>query len=323
MIEYYKGVKKYDFGLVGNSDKIAAFDLDKTIINGNKVIPGVKEKLKTLTHKIVIITNLTKFDEDVFVKKMLEIHKELDVNFQVICCSTGGYSKKPSIGMWKYLESINGQINLENSFYVGDIFCKKGEDELINYKFSVNIKVKFYKTDEFFDETKMRMPRLIHPLKMPMEKSDEIVLEPNKLEVIILVGPPGCGKTKFANSIGYVVVENFKTRSKTLNYAEMYLIGKKSIIIDKKNENKLKRKDFIELGNKYKASVKIIWFDYPKDICNHLCAFREIVENIEVPNVVITKYYNSFEKPDECKVFRLCFEDTIKNNRDIFESFLI
>lgn len=140
----------FQYGPQCPSDKIAAFDLDGTLIgtlSGRKfasdhadwkLMPHVKDKLKELHssgYRIIILTNQGglpkgKPTKDDFKKKMNAIATELDLPLLVIAASGQDIYRKPCTGMWNHLvEKENGEIspNLSHSFYVGDAAGRSAE----------------------------------------------------------------------------------------------------------------------------------------------------------------------------------------------------
>ena len=93
-----------------------------------------------------------RFDQDEFCNKINNLVKELNIPLQVIVCTESGYSKKPSVGMWKYLELNNGSIEIDKSesFYVGEAAGRPSDSSDIDYKFSINNKIKFLYSRRIF-----------------------------------------------------------------------------------------------------------------------------------------------------------------------------
>ncbi len=334
MYEPFKGTFIINDYVKNHSCKIASFDLDNTLIRhkndarltnsntGWSLVYGVKNKLKELVendYKIVIITNQcgSKFDHNEFHKKISNVVKELDVPLQVIVCTESGYCKKPSVGMWRLLELNNGSIKIDTtkSFYVGDAAGRSSDVSDMDYKFAINNKIKFYIPDEYFDDCKIKIPLPIHPVALMNSKNeimDESSLCTGEKEIIILVGPPACGKTiwcgqsKFKN---YTIInqENHKIKTKIMLSIKHYLLKGQNVIVDKRNEYAKDREEIITIAKNCGASVKIVWFDFPKSICEHICTYREIMYGKEVPHIIISKYYSKikgFDPPteEECKV---------------------
>jgi bifunctional polynucleotide phosphatase/kinase len=356
MIEPYKGTFIINANLSKkknkNSCNIAAFDLHNTIIkykndNTSSLVYGVKEKLNELynnDYKIVIFTNQSssKFNKDNFTKKIEELSEELEVPLQVFGCTCSGYSKKPSIGMWELMKMNNDNIhiNLLKSFYVGDAAGRSSDISDIDYKFALNIKIKFYIPDEYLDGCKIKLPTPIHPVTLinnTYECISEDILKLGEFEkeMIILVGPPACGKTtwcsqkKFKN-YSIISQDKYKIKSKLISYVKQDLENNKSVIIDKRNEYYKDRLELIDIANYYGAKVKIVWFDIPKTLCEHMCAFREIIKDKEIPHIIISKYYSKirgFEPPTEkegvllTKYFNI--NEFKSDNKKLFLDFLI
>ncbi len=336
-----------------DSCNIASFDLDNTIIkykqNTMNLVYGVKEKLEELynnNYKIVIFTNQcgTKFNKIEFNKQINKLAIDLEVPLQVYVCNSPGYCKKPSMGLWKLLELNNGNIpiNFSKSFYVGDASGRiVTTDKSIDYKFAINIGIKYYIPDEYFDDCKIRLIKPVHPLSSIKSYDDEniddeiVKMADLQKTMIILVGPPGSGKSTWCNQEKfkkYTVIshDRYPIKSKFITLIKQGLLHGQNVIVDRRNEYTKDRKELIEIAKDYSACVKIVWFDIPKNICEHICAYREIIEGRELPQIIISKYYSKtkgFEMPntDECQILIKHFnlEKFDKTYMNIFINFLI
>ena len=329
---------------------IASFDLDTAIIrqrwdNDWNIIYGAERHIKKLyvdNYKIVIFTHQSnsKFNIKEFKDKVYEISKKLDVPIQVIGCTDTGYSKKPSIGLWKLLEKNNSkEISLSNSFYVGDSAGRNNDSGDADIKFAINIGIKYYTPDEYYDNCKIKITAPVHPLDMVKTDRNPIdysCFETDTKKMIILVGPPSCGKSTWCKKEVFKNFEIFdqdkyKIKLKMLNTVNKTLENNISVIIDKRNETDKDRKELIEIAEKHNTEVIIVWFDIPINLCKHLCAYREIMTGKEIPSIIISKYYSNNKennKPNEVSNIKLIVKNfdiselNIKN-KEIFESFLI
>ena len=165
-------------------------------------------------------------------------------------------------------------------------------------------------------------------------EEDNILCHEEK-EMIILVGPPGCGKSTWTNKVKdpkYVVInqDNYKIKTKMLFSIRIALIKGRSVIIDKRNEYAKDREEIEEIAKKCGASIKILWFDFPRSICEHICAYREIMYGKEIPHIIISKYYSKikpFDRPTEKEgkiIIKYFNENDIEiTNMDLFMQFLV
>lgn len=140
--------------------------------------------------------------------------------------------------MWPLSFKFNSGIEIckQSSFYVGDAAGrpeKKGppkvrkDHSLADRLFALNVGIKFETPEEHFQNKKSET--WIRPLFEPAEPGPTELLSPagsklwsGKLEVIVMVGCPGSGKSKFAESklgaAGYAIVnrDTLKTMPKCL-----------------------------------------------------------------------------------------------------------
>lgn len=310
-------------------DKIAGFDLDSTIIktksknvnpkdkNDWVFMDGVKDKLIELSkdYKIVVMTNQTKKRVDNgLVDKINNIIKELSIPIQFfISISSEGFYRKPSIGLWDLLEKNNNgvEINKNLSFYVGDAAGrperKKRKKDFADtdFKFALNVGIKFYTEDQFFYGSKEKLVIPRHPLSDWDNWDGSIqVEEKDNQEMIILVGPPASSKSSFRenNFKNYVIAcqDDLLTKTKVIKTVKNALNEGKSVIVDRKNEYINYRKEFIDIAKIKGIPVRILLFDIPQDLSMHLNAYRCITTNKKIPRVVFNKYFSKlkgYEKP--------------------------
>jgi bifunctional polynucleotide phosphatase/kinase len=310
------------------SNKIAAFDLDYTLIkpkSGRKfpkdaddwvLLDGVKKKLQEFYkagYKIVIFTNQggASFNIDEFKKKIENISNKLEVPLQVFGATEHGRYRKPATGMWSLLEDNNAnvEIDLEKSFYVGDAAGRPDDFSDSDLKFALNVgqerglPLKFYEDIRMVDKIYTK-PK--HPLDDvsnfdPLKRTALSGFRPSKeQELVILVGPPACGKStlaaKYAHE-GHTVVcqDDLKTKPKVLSTMKKALKEGRSVMVDRKNEYREDREEFIKLTREIcpDIEVRIVWFDVPRPLAEHLAAYREIKTGKHIPALVFNKYYSA------------------------------
>lgn len=339
-----------------SSSLIAAFDLDHTLIkpkSGNKfpkntedwvLLDSVKKKLNELYdegYKIVIFTNQasSSFDLTEFDKKIRSISSLLEISLQLFGCTDYGFCRKPSIGMWWLLMNNNDVvIDMNKSFYVGDAAGRKEDFSDSDFKFALNLGLKFYTDVHSLDKNlEYRATKPIHPLVLAQcfDKylDQEIVEKTEEQEMIILVGPPASSKSSYAKKFNdYLIVcqDDLKTKQKVINVTKKALKEGKSVIIDRKNEYLKDREEFINLANDFEVPVRIIWFDIPRDLSEHLSTYREIMTGKHIPTIVFNKYYSKekgLEVPTDeegAKVIKVYFKVDLSQvkNANVFNSYL-
>lgn len=164
------------------SSKVAGFDIDWTVIktkSGRKFPTGPKDweflhdcvpaKLKELHDggtKVVFFTNQAGIEKQKITIKELGTKFEAIINaigvpIQVFMCTGNSHYRKPSVEMWRYMEThCNGgvKINRETSLYVGDAAGRaknwapgRSKDfSSADRMFAANVGVQFHTPEEFF-----------------------------------------------------------------------------------------------------------------------------------------------------------------------------
>ncbi|KAJ1889750.1 DNA kinase/phosphatase Pnk1 [Kickxella alabastrina] len=171
------------------SDKFAAFDLDKTLVNVRGThkfpkgaddwqffhpgVPKFVQRAHAQGYRIVILSNqlglkqakgeseLTKAARD-YRLKIQNIAMQLDTPFMLLAATTKSYMRKPSPGMWFMAEHNNGavEVNRRASFFVGDAAGRpmgSGSRGLADFSdsdlvFAHNASVPFYTPESVFTD---------------------------------------------------------------------------------------------------------------------------------------------------------------------------
>jgi bifunctional polynucleotide phosphatase/kinase len=245
-----------------------------------------------------------------------------------------------------YTEPTKISWDISNCLYVGDAAgrtkeCfsitnpKRGKDfACSDRKFAFNIGINFKTPEEYFLEQKPCSPDLwkwdgFDP-KAYLDNNSDTVLniqnmidKPNDTqEIVILVGPPSCGKSTFCNKYFpdhvRINMDTLKTKAKCYKAAKEALQKGKSIIVDNTNSTLETRKEYISLSdimsnpfNQKKHITKCIYFDVAKDLALHLNSLRvKMTRNgtKKLPEVSYNVYYKNLVKPTEEEGFDYIFQ---------------
>lgn len=280
------------------SNLIAAYDLDGTIIGTttNSVFPKHKDdwkilypeiltKLKDLhdrNYRIVFFTNQAgistrKTNTADFKKKIENIIKKIQLPIQVFIATNYSFYRKPCTGMWDALmeRNKNMKIDMSKSFYCGDAAGreagqshKKKDFSQTDLLFAKNLNLNFETPEYHFLKEKMPLlkiavfdPNAI-PCDIPLCEPSWGQVIATKIEVVVLVGLPGSGKSTFAKShlvpAGYFHVnrDTLGTWNKCVAEMEQALRAKRKVVIDNTNPDAESRRRFIEVAKNYTSIVR-------------------------------------------------------------------
>jgi len=315
---------------------VASFDLDNTIITTKSKLKFPKDEndwvfmddmvsiINALKdHLIVIFTNQkgieNKLGLDKFKQKIMNIKKSFTQDIWVFVALQDDYYRKPLTGMWDLLEHlVENKINKENSFYVGDAAGRKDDHSDSDLYFAHNIGIKFCVPEDFI---KIKSEAFINKIIKPEDFTSKITeykytdtyinlknwisykkpiipKHSSKLELILLVGLPGCGKSTFAkkyyNTYTYINQDIDKTKEKSKKILLNAIDKKQNIIIDNTNLDYQKRQEIINLVNPSEYDIKIIVFDIPFKVCYHMMYYR--VNTMYVNPISIIVYRTLMKK---------------------------
>ena len=238
--------------------------------------------------------------------------------------------RKPEIGMWGVMERILRKyykINplFQDSFYCGDAAGREASGNIKNdfadtdYKFAENIgimhgeKLKFYTPEEFFADDETRQKKISHPITKLSVKSPEFQFKPiNKQEMIILVGYPGCGKSRVAQQISqnpnYEIInrDSIGDMRKCYSAARTALTNGKSIVIDNTNLSKENRRQFLDIANTFKIVARCFYSTVDIDLAYHLNIFRVRKSGWQMKKIPMMVYYKmmkDYVKPSPSEGF--------------------
>ncbi|OAF71639.1 Ankyrin repeat domain-containing protein 45 [Intoshia linei] len=206
--------------------KIASFDLDNTLITTQSKrnysnLPNdwrllaeynVQKKLNELhqeNFKIIIFNNqkgisMGMWTSNNYKTKLTKILTELDVPCTIVCSTGDSVFRKPLPGMWEYIiEKLypNKKVDASESFYVGDSagrflnpLIKKKDHSCADRIFAMNLNLNFYTPEEYFLKSPIDkfILNVFDPKSIIIERYDILSTE---LELVLLIGPPQCGKT--------------------------------------------------------------------------------------------------------------------------------
>ena len=211
--------------------------------------------------------------------------------------------------MWdELLEELDldehNAIDVEGSFLVGDAAGRAGGEGAGGRKadhacsdrdFAANARIKFYTPEEYFrNEEPLPFTRDFEPEKYMSDvfsaatstsavHSSPIAFEKkNALDIVIMVGSPGSGKSTFfwnvLQPLGYgrVNQDTLKTRDKCVKVAAGMLEQKTAVAVDNTNADPATRAVWVDLAARFGVPVRCVHFTAPVVLCQHNDAVRAL-----------------------------------------------
>jgi bifunctional polynucleotide phosphatase/kinase len=288
-------------------ERIASFDYDWTVVNPKDgktfptsiddwqwMYPDVPKKIKQYYengYMIVIFTNQSKKWKCDQIKMVMELLKI--PLFVVIATEKCDYKPNPILFTTLFGEYI---INKEASFFVGDALGRKTDYSNSDKVFAENIGIKWYSPEDIFVNKTLSFELPYIPLS-------------SNPEIIIMMGYPGSGKSSIAENICknekyiHIAGDIYKSSSKMRKASLEYILQSKSIVFDATHSSIKKRREYIDLGKKYKYEVKCIHITTSLDISYKRNILR--CDKKQVPRIAYSVYKKYYEEPTEEEGFTL------------------
>ena len=254
-----------------------------------------------------------------------------------------------------YNENTKIQWDIKNSLYVGDAAGRKKECfsktepkrskdfACSDRKFAYNIGIDFKTPEEYFLDHEQcdgsswewggfdPSSYILENNNFTFDLSEKNPLKSSQ-EIVIVVGPPSCGKSTFCSNYfpnhTRINMDTLKTKAKCLKMAKEALQKGQSVIIDNTNGSAETRKEYVDMCNilsnpfnKKMHTTKCIFFDIKKDLALHLNNLRVKMTNGEIkkiPDIAYNVYYKNFVEPSASEgfdfIYNIPFVLNFKNN---------
>jgi bifunctional polynucleotide phosphatase/kinase len=340
----------YRFGKSIKHKQLAMFDLDFTIVKPKKgkfskdkddwmyMFNTVKNKLKNLKdHNIIIITNQkgikTSDQLQILKDKLDNIYNDLKIPFEAYIAVQNDIFRKPRIGFWDLIKE-KYKIDIINTFYVGDAVGRSGDFSDSDYKFALNLGVKFFTEQEFFNDKKEQYKiKGFNPKNIEYEEYNiDKLIEPY---MILLMGMPGSGKSTFYKdnfkNINMYSQDIYKTKPKLIKELNKNILNKKSVVIEGLLPSKIHRKLYIDIAKEHKYNVYLYHLNHDIDTCKHMNIYRSLtLTSSLIPDIVYNIYNKNYDTPliseniDNIQIIKQKININKNNiNKKLFYQFLI
>jgi bifunctional polynucleotide phosphatase/kinase len=301
-------------------EKIAGFDFDGTLIktkSGAKfarhendwtfLYKGVPKKLRELskTHNVVIFTNQrglnSKKRTEEWKNKVNKFVQKLDIPIKIIAAIHNDNFRKPRTGMYQTYYTKN-----DHSFYVGDACGRKNDFADTDYKFALNLRIKFYTPEFFFrdiDNIRDCKASYFFDIKN-IETGTYTDFIPADKELIIMMGFQGSGKSYYTKK--YIEVNNYcrvnrdllGTMKKCEKECKKLMSDNKNIVIDNTNPSIKSRSGFIKIAKEHNYNIRLIEFKTSFEQSVHNMWYRHFKENKPIlPKIAQHMYKKNYQSP--------------------------
>jgi len=259
--------------------------------------------------------------------------------YMVIADGHTRYRKPCSIGFWEL-----GLKEYKKMIVVGDAAGRDGDHADSDYKFAANLDAYFMVpeaydifVDQKIDHTNpASIKKFIHWANKHIDeqqnasinyidlesyvksgyRTDDKRLDLNPSSVYLLCGRQGSGKSTFCQ--GYSSKEairlTYATKIKTMSALKTAMKSDSClpIIVDGTFPDKDLRSAFIDLIKSHERTPIIVFFDTPKEICQHNRLYREFSLGLEhIPSIAVSIFDKRLSRPstknDSCEVIKLLF----------------
>lgn len=309
-------------------NKLACFDLDGTLIKtksgrafsinsddwifySENTIPKL-ELLAKNGWSIIIITNqsgLSKPDKiNEWKSKIDKISQNIKIPFKLFCSISHDIYRKP---LPTFYNLIIQNINVDESFYCGDACGRASDHSDCDYKFALNCGIKFVTPDEYFDKQNINLPKIIYPPfdeinKLMKNKIPVTVSKPENKELLLMVGPPGSGKSVFVTTklvpLGYHRInrDTLGTVAKCLKECNKLCELGVNVVIDNINNDVATREKYISLFKKQGYIIRCLVMDVSIDTAMHNSGYRFVygdTQSKHIPTIVYNLYKKKYTIP--------------------------
>ena len=326
---------------------------DRTENTWELLDPNIPQILRSLIQKqylIIIFTNqggMTRnknFDigkwkaaMDKFITNLISKINKKTYYVGIYVAKAYDINRKPNLGMWHLMKAdLKNAFALKQipistkSFYCGDaagrlsadyfkkksVKSTKGDFSDTDRKFALNIGIKLLTPEELF----LHLPAVPYKLSgtdpaIVIKKINETDYQfrPRSKELIIIVGPPGSGKTEFVTKYilahGYVHVnqDSCKTKTKCVAQTRAALAKGQNVVVDNTNPDVNSRMTYTLLAVGYKYHhIRCIVLNTDIALAKHLNNVRHLYSRGTTPkisDIVYNIYQKNYVRPSASENF--------------------
>eukprot|EP01060_Flectonema_neradi_P006013 TRINITY_DN14016_c0_g1_i1.p1 TRINITY_DN14016_c0_g1~~TRINITY_DN14016_c0_g1_i1.p1 ORF type:complete len:477 (+),score=83.07 TRINITY_DN14016_c0_g1_i1:52-1431(+) len=282
----------------------------------SEVAPKLTQ-LSQQSKRIVVFANSKMSSLDRLKANLISLINSIGIPIEVYVSIADDHIAMPSKGLWDAFISQNESVmlDLKNSFFCGST----ARDQ----RFADNIGISYVSSDQLFLGTRQPSTPAVkdEPENQPKQQP-EVPVTPAMYtnsksstgppEIVVLVGPPGAGKSTFYRKyllpFGYnhVCKERLGTDSRCVQMAASALTKGQRVLIDGLNQTQRLRNPYSILASRAGVGFRCFWFDTSPEMSSRLCKLRTTLsEGISKPisAEVHSAYHSSFQPPSMSEGF--------------------
>lgn len=233
--------------------------------------------------------------------------------FCLFAAVTEDMYRKPNLGMFDVLCKYH---NITEGFFVGDAAGRDNDHNDTDRKFAMNITAskfdcKFMTPDNYFLGKSERDFIVSGPnfdiLRKRMSQVVDVT-ESAIQEIVLIVGPPGAGKSTFCKkyfpNYAYINQDTLKTLIKCIKSCREHVAAGRSVVIDNTNPAIATRKRYIDIALDANIEIRVVHLDTTVTVAKHLAKMREIdaqkrkIVCTHLPKIAWSMYSKNYEAPD-------------------------
>lgn len=223
-------------------------------------------------------------------------------------------ARKPFTGMYRALVRHHMEdtprVDVPAIVYCGDAAGRSADFSDSDRKFAYNCGMDFVTPEVLFGIRKFGddAERYQYVGFNPTGYLDRLALAPavpplgpRDMGMVILVGPPGCGKSTYCKRhlSGYHVVsrDELGTVDRCRTAAMVGLLGAGRVVIDATNPSANARREFLRIAATSRVPAYCVLFVTPIDLAQHLAGVRCYFGGRHIPAVAYRRYESAFDRP--------------------------
>ena len=265
---------------------------------------------RNLSKRIIIFANSEMSSLEKLKTNLIQLINTVGVPVEAFISIADDHKAMPSKGLWDTFLAQNESVSLDlqNSFFCGSSSKDK--------RFADNIGIPFTSPEQLFLGTRVLLtPPTIKDEKQELNQT-EIPISPSLYtnskvntgppEIIILVGQPGSGKTKFYRKYlqpyeyNHICKDRLGSDDRCVQMAAAALAKAQRVVIDCTNQTQRLRYPYTVIASRLGIAVRCFWFDTPPEMAQRFCRLRTIVsEGIskKISSETHIAYQSSFQPP--------------------------